>query len=601
MKKILLTLVLIATTLLGMAQGGDNYSRITPDDADAYIKGNLSIYRDANNQIVYELSDIETRKIHFKKPSENKYGVINENRGIVTFTFEEAKADSPYNIKDKLDFWRWDNDINRWQHDLEVYQAETEMQSSKSIILMLVLDCSSSVENVLKKEKEAAISFLKNFLKESKGSGLIKVGIVSFSTMKDTKVADIKELTNETFPEFESKIRNFTSAHGTALYYAMDLAINGMVQNYIDHKLKNDLLAVEMVTFTDGLDQTSRDPGRDFLTAEQYRQEVKKLKGKMFKIDRRNYREVLYGENPIYNVRLNTHECGLRGIDIETDKQWENMQNIGRELNDDFKPILKISELNDWFTEVAGRLINNWTVLNCHVPNSYSGKVAWIYGGKKKVEKPVLAKNYFFGMNIGAGIGLHKGYFYDYNYYSHNGFIKGIPVTLGIDAAFPVTERFNLGFYLSAGFEIKVRDYYTYSGDNGIRTGIPIDLGPLFIFNLNKGSIYTGFGLHAEPYIHRDSDAYFQIGRKTRNIGGNFRFGYKFKSGFYMFYQFAGAQDRYEWEESYYDEVWTSHGYETKMINRGGHYRFFQSHTFHIGFNFLNKKGKTTPKAKENK
>lgn len=572
MKKVLLSILFVAITVWGMAQ---NKNRTTPDDADAYIKGYLSIKRNANGEVVYKLDTIRSQKITFKDPYKTRTAKKDESKELITFTFDEAKVEKPYDLNNDLDFWRWDYDINQWQHDMEVRQGQAGMQSSKSVILMLVLDCSSSIETAFKQEIDAAKGFLKTFLDKSNGSGLIKVGIVSFSTMKDTKSIPIKELTYSTFPEFEKWLDGLHTARGTALYYAMDMAVEGMINNYIEYNLKEDLLSVVMVTFTDGLDQTSRDPDRDILTAEKYKEVVAKFKDKKFTIDKRKYRSLEPDEYPTYTKTLEMHECGLRGGDIETEDQWEKLQKIGRELTgDNFYPILKIKELNKYFEDLSDRLIKTWTVLNLHVPNSYEGRVAWTYPNKKKVKvekvkeekpKPVLAKNYFLGINIGAGLGVHDYKIYDYSdgYLRHEGgdYDFGVPVTIGFDLAFPITDKTNMGFYLSAGHEF-------------VNGGTPIDFGPLFLFNLNKGSIYAGLGMHIEPYIY---------GRGDMNIGGNFRFGYKFKSGLYLFYQFAGAADDQDYDYYYND-------YYYGEVHRFNDYKLYHSHTFHIGFNFLNKK-----------
>ncbi len=163
------------------------------------------------------------------------------------------------------------------------------------------------------------------------------------------------------------------------------------------------------------------------------------------------------------------------------------------------------------------------------------------------------------------GISSHKAT-YDSKYYVDGLAFKGFPLTIGFDFAAPITPKFNLGFYFSIGYEFKINRYFYEEWNNGFEGGIPIVFGPLFMFNLKKGSIYTGFGVHAEPYIG---------GFGEYNVGPNFRVGYKTKSGLYLFYQFAIADEDY-----HFDDV-------------KGTYHTFQSHTFHIGFNFLNKKGKS--------
>lgn len=455
MRKVLLSIFLVAIAMMGMAQ---NENCSTPDGppngADAYIKGYLSIQKNTDGEVVYKLDSVGNRRITFKNPHKTRTAKKDKVKELITFIFEEAKVEEPYKLDEDLDFWRWDCDIDQWQHDMEVKQGQAGMQSSKSVILMLVLDCSSSVEKDFSDEIKSAKFFLQTFLEKSEGSGLIKVGIVSFSTINNTKRFPITELTYSSISRFETWLDGLKCDRGTALYYAMDMAVEGMIQKYIENNLKEDLLATVMVTFTDGLDQTSRDEDRDILTAEQYKEVVKKFRGKKFTIDKRNYRALEPGENPIYTRTLEMHECGLRGYDIKTEEQWEKLQKIGRELTgDNFYPILRIKELNKYFEDLSKKLIKTWTVLNLHVPNSYEGWVAWTYPNKGKVkvekvkeEKPVFAKSYFFGINLGFGVGIHQCHHYLENHF-------GFPMTIGMDAAFPVNDKFNTGFYLSAGYE----------------------------------------------------------------------------------------------------------------------------------------------------
>ena len=193
-------------------------------------------------------------------------------------------------------------------------------------------------------------------------------------------------------------------------------------------------------------------------------------------------------------------------------------------------------------------LTNESRTLNRFVPNYLSeSKIAYAYPDNDKTEavKEEPTKRKFFGLNIGVGFAFHKnGWLDDWgreHYYKD----YGCPITLGFDYAAPITPKFNLGLYFSVGYEVSYRN-------------VPTTIGPLFIFNLNKGSLYAGTGFHADI-----ADIL------SPNLGGDLRLGYEFNFGLYIFYEQVLSKD----------DLFFADGFGSKSI-------------IHIGFNFLNKKGK---------
>ena len=191
-------------------------------------------------------------------------------------------------------------------------------------------------------------------------------------------------------------------------------------------------------------------------------------------------------------------------------------------------------------------LINESSAMNRFVTNPLSeSKIAYAYPDNDETEaaKEEPSKRKFFGMNVGIGFAFHEEYweYWDWDVVSYHNKSYGLPITLGFDFAAPITSKFNLGFFYSIGYEVWYQD-------------VPMTIGPLFIINFNKGSLYTGAGIHTDLL--------------NLNFGSDLRLGYKFNFGLYIFYEQALLMDGL---------LYADYGFGSKSI-------------IHIGFNFLNKK-----------
>ena len=496
-------------------------NRTNPDVADYFIKGYLSIERGNDGKPVYKLSDIQKRGISFDDPGVMMMGEETPHEDVM-FQFTHYTTDYVGGITTPLDFWRYDESIHEWQPDVETRQGNAGVQEKKSMVLMLVLDCSSSLQNDFSFVQEAAKTFIKSML-DASGKGNVKIGIVCFSKISETELFPITSLTNDSYYDMCRFINSRNVQNGTALYYAMDKAIDVM-ESYCNTSIPSNepLSSAMMVTFTDGLDQTSRDEEKEIYTADDYYIELqRKMKNKRFG-----------------GVPLQSKMRGVRGVDIATDAQLGKFSQIGNSLAD-FKLLNNVSELGQEFQYIAKSLIDEWAVLNCFVPNSFKGRVAWTYPSKKQivVEKPKEPRKkgkIFFGINVGVGLSnFYENYYqYDYGYYDEwYDNQKSVALTGGFDLAFPIGKRINLGAYVSGG--------YDFAGYAPI-----LEAGPLMLINFNNGgSIYLGGG-----YTYM-----FDSGH-----GSNLRLGYKFKNGLYLFGSYIYASDRgYSsyWEE-YWEEGW---------------------------------------------
>lgn len=488
-KKTFLTIICALSIMVAMAQ------RTNPEVADYYIKGYLSIERGNDGKPVYKLSDIQKRGISFDDPGSVMLG-LETHKEDVRFQFSHYATDYVGGINTPLDFWRYDESINEWQPDIETRQGSAGVQEKKSMVLMLVLDCSSSLSSDFSFVQQAAKEFIKSLL-DASNAGNIKIGIVGFSKISETEFFPVTGLTNDSYYDMCRFINGRNVQNGTALYYAMDKAIDAM-ESYCNTSIPYDepLSSVMMVTFTDGLDQTSRDENKGIYTADDYYIELqRKMNNKRFN-----------------GVPLQSKMRGVRGVDIATEAQLGKFSQIGNSLAE-FKLLSSMSELGQEFKYIAEGLINEWRVLNCYVPNSFKGRVAWTYPSRKPVviDKPKEPKKGRLFVGINGGIGASSGvYYYNYYYGYYNYYNReGIAASGGLDLAFPLGTGANLGFFSSVGYE------------DALGT-VTVNAGPLLLVNFNQGkagALYLGTGF-----------AYAQD-----EFGVDFRIGYKFKKVVYLF------------------------------------------------------------------
>lgn len=502
-KRLLLTAICALSVFMAMAQ-----NRTNPDVADYFIKGYLSIERGNDGKPVYKLSDIQKKGISFDDPGAMMMGEETPDEDVM-FQFTHYATDYVGGITTPLDFWRYDESIHEWQPDVETRQGNAGVQEKKSMVLMLVLDCSSSLQSDFSFVQEAAKTFIKSML-DASGKGNVKIGIVCFSKISETEFFPITSLTNDSYYDMCRFINSRNVQNGTALYYAMDKAIDVM-ESYCNNSIpaKEPLSAAMMVTFTDGLDQTSRDEEKGVYTADDYYIELqRKMKGKRFN-----------------GVPLQSKMRGVRGVDIATEAQLGKFSQIGNSLAD-FKLLNNVSELGQEFQGIAKSLIDEWAVLNCFVPNSFKGRVAWTYPSKKQVvvEKPKEPRKrgrWFLGLN--AGLGLSNLYRFDMEngdvYYDDD---LGFAFSGGFDIAFPIGKAVNLGLFTSIGYETA-------------SSSLLFDAGPLLLINFrNSSSLYLGGGM-----CTWDLDSF----------GTDWRAGYKFKNGLYLYGEFFSVSN--SWEPSY--------------------------------------------------
>ncbi len=493
--KLLLILIGLAVSLTVMAQS----NRTNPDNAQYFIKGNLSIEKGADGKTVYKLSQIDNSGIYFDNPYATRTGEETSKEDVL-FQFSHARTDYPGGINTPLDFWRYDNSINEWQPDGETRQGTAGVEQKKSMVVMLVLDCSSSLGTDFNLVQGAANNFIRSLYEASQGSGNIKLGIVGFSKINETRIFNIRSLTSDSYYEMTSFINRLSTQNGTALYYAMDKSVGELMEAYCKTSIPSTepLSAAIMVTFTDGLDQTSRNPDKNILTADNYYDEILAKYGTKM-------------QNKIFNgIRLQHEIRGVKGNDIISEGQLSKFQRIGESLGN-FKLLGNYSELGREFENIAANLIDQWRILNLYVPNSFSGRVAWTYPSERA--KPILTpstkkngRKAIVGLNVTLGMPMTTPCYY---YNGQRDFGIGACLKLGIDISWPLSDKFAIGFYLNAGpnitytpvseYSYYVSSFYYTSVDFGfdVKAGILMLIGELnnrpFIIGVSPS--FTGYNM----------------------------------------------------------------------------------------------------------
>lgn len=567
-KRLLLTAICALSVMMTMAQ-----NRTNPDVADYFIKGYLSIERGNDGKPVYKLSEIDNQGIYFEDPRATRFGEETDLEDVL-FQFSRASTTYPGGINTPLDFWRYDNDIHEWQPDGETRQGTAGVEEKKSMVVMLVLDCSSSIGDDFVAVQEAAKAFIQSLYDASNGAGNIKLGIVSFSKINETQVFNIRPLTPDSFDDMTLFINRLSTQNGTALYYAMDKSIE-LMADYCNKSISSTepLSAAVMVTFTDGLDQTSRDPEKDILTADAYYDEVLNKYGTKMQ------------DVSINGVSLQHEIRGVKGNDIITDAQSGKFQKTGESLGN-FMRLNNYSELGAAFRNIAQNLIDQWRVLNLYVPNSFSGRVAWTYPSNKKKneveeqKEPRQKSKVFFGINAGIGLSNcsvykkieHNKDNHGWGYSNENSYDNRSAVaTIGLDLAFPIGKLVDLGLFTSIGY------------DGAWNNKLIVEGGLLMLVNfMNGGALYLGggilFGRPVGSYTNvpenYEPDILSSVILGEKPYIPEIRLGYKFSNGLYFFAEY----------NHYYGNKVTGWAY------REGHVLGCDvegdSYLFHIGYSF---------------
>ncbi len=511
MKTLKLFSFIACMILCGMTANAQTKVLQTPDEAEYFIKGNLNIQKGTDGRPEYTLTNVQTKGIDFKM-QDTFIGKVTDKEDVV-FSFEDATTDYPGGFKNNvLQYWRFDDYEKIWQPESEVRQGSLENTTNKYMNIMLVVDCSSSLGSDFNIVRNNTLYFVEQLYNASP-YGNIRLGIIAFSSIKETKVLDIRALNNSTKRDIDSFIRSLSTHNGTALYYSMDKALEMLEDDSEQYIKSNEYLGSYLITFTDGIDQQSQNFDKDIFVAEDYYNYIRPI------LKDNNTRKKIYGRN------IETRILSVKGNDITSAKLEEKFDNDLKAICDNYTKMRNINELQNEFANISKLLIDKSMQLQCYVPMGFRGRVGWTFSSIKKepvVEEPIkIKKDFFLGINIGTGIGFgfdevygssyneyygYDDYYYDYDdyYYDYESFVA-LPVTIGVDFAYPLTDKFNLGAYTSFGF---VRNFN-------------MSFGALTLFDTkNNAAFLAGIGGNFDAY--------------EGHLGLDARIGYKFKNNFYL-------------------------------------------------------------------
>lgn len=446
------------------------------ENAKYYIEGDYNITKGDNNQFVYTLSNITSKGINFA-PVQTIVGHVEPDESI-SFSFEKASTDYPGGFEEGLKFWKWQYDGKdyKWQRDSEVKDAQQQFKTDGVMVVMLILDCSTSLGEVnFAKLQNAAIKFI-DVLYNASPNGSVRIGIIGFNTMSNTDkmVYDIRPLNADTKSSMIQFIHNLTLYNNTSLYYAMHKG-SDLVGNYVAAMSSEDREKFDyacMVSFTDGYDNHSAD--------ERIGIPDKGLDNPYFQYVRDNVVDKLIG-----GKELKSYVIAIKGNDVAEDNKL--YQTVFKSLASENPFLLEdFSQLETQFENMATELMKRWQTVTCYVPAAYRGKIRWTLGdastpAPKTTTTPATpAEPKTVARTHKAFLGVNGGLDFEFASAMQPIFYFGLGA--GFDFAIP-RERFAIGGMVSLK--------YPFGGP------FHVDLGPLMLFGdyENNPAFMLGAGL----------------------------------------------------------------------------------------------------------
>ena len=225
--------------------------------------------------------------------------------------------------------------INLYQDDVVIKQYSTEEIDSMSIteteprIISFWRDGS-----VFQTYNVADIDSIK--VSNRGGAPLSYIGIVGFNSQLNT--SDIGILTPTTASQYKSFVYKLPKRDGTILYYAVDNALDMLENAHIESPLKS----VNVITFTDGLDQGSIVLNDKYSSSAAYLDAL----GERIATTR------------IEDLPVNSYSVGLRGSDVSDMSQFRQNLQLLASSADNFFMVNSISALRSKFQDIANQIIS---------------------------------------------------------------------------------------------------------------------------------------------------------------------------------------------------------------------------------------------------
>lgn len=493
-RKIYLSLILFLGAFSAFA---DSYKSNNPMSYPYYIMGEQKI----TGRSTSTLNNIEYKGFDSRDSLGNIIRTLGGKRTIdekIRYVFPRIST-SPYiDLENKeLQYWR-QLDGGVWMSDAESGNATSDKKLDKDACILLVLDQSSSLGDDFSSVKQGANVFIDEMYKAS-SEGNIRIGIIYFSTMDDTRFFDITPLT----PSSKSRMQNFINNQSntnkaTSMYYSINKGVD-MLDEYVKNmKSINKYENAHIITFTDGLDNTSQiEEANLYSSKEVYNHVEEKLKSKK-----------------INDKLIDSWVIGVQGVDVQKvqlDIMKNQLESLASEESQ-FKFLNNMSELIETFSDIARKLTDQWKNLSCTSALNHNGLVCWTLGERPKVKKHML-----LGINVGVGFDIRNNVItervwsdsYGYYYTVAKDLIKEteFKMNFGVDFAYPITEKFGLGAYFSTGFA--TGEYI------GVTFGALTTIG-----NYNEKAAFLG-GIGCDYNLYGD-------------VGVDLRLGILFKNGLYL-------------------------------------------------------------------
>lgn len=513
-RKIYLSLILFLGAFSAFA---DSYKSNNPMSYPYYIIGEQKI----TGRSTSTLNNIEYKGFDSRDSLGNIIRTLGGKRTIdekIRYVFPRIST-SPYiDLENKeLQYWR-QLDGGVWMSDAESGNATSDKKLDKDACILLVLDQSSSLGDDFSSVKQGANVFIDEMYKAS-SEGNIRIGIIYFSTMDDTRFFDITPLT----PSSKSRMQNFINNQSntnkaTSMYYSINKGVD-MLDEYVNKmNSSNEYENAHIITFTDGLDNTSQiEEANLYSSKEVYNHVEEKLKSKK-----------------INDKLIDSWVIGVQGVDVQKvqlDIMKNQLESLASEESQ-FKFLNNMSELIETFSDIARKLTDQWKNLSCTSALNHNGLVCWTLGERPKVnwtfgERPKVKKHMLLGVNVGAGFSLNRlGYENYWGEYEYEAVSKvGYKMDFGVDFAYPITTRFGLGCYLSGFFDTGALEREGTSDSRyireGTRSGVSFGLLTTIGNYHEKAAFMAGLGCSFDDW----NDDYFNA---------DIRLGVLLKNGLYF-------------------------------------------------------------------
>ena len=265
--------------------------------------------------------------------------------------------------------------INLYQDDVVIKQYSTEEIDSMSITetepRIISFWCDGEAFQTY---NAADIDSIK--VTNRGGAPFAYIGIIGFNSQLNKK--EIGILSPATASQYKSFVNNLPKQDGTVLYYAVDNALDMLDEADIESPLKS----VNVITFTDGLDQGS------LMKTDKYGSLAEYLNGLGDRI----------AQTRIEDLPINAYSVGLRGSDVTNVSQFkQNLQRLASSEEKAFE-VSSISALRSKFQDIANQIISVSTrqTMSVRVPGVDNGtRMRFVFDGKAAASSELYIEGTF--------------------------------------------------------------------------------------------------------------------------------------------------------------------------------------------------------------